>query len=94
MNDSNWGRHGNPNNENWYKTQRELPEYRERRIFSRDPIKIGLYELFLILSGFLLLSGLIPELRDWVYSGFNFTENWYNAVDAILDAMHAPQVPH
>jgi hypothetical protein len=92
--DSNWGSYGNPNRPEWSETRRELPEYRHQRIFTDEPMRIDLWTLFLIVMGFFFLSGVIPEIRDWVYSGINFTEEWYASVDAFLDFIKAPQVPH
>ena len=91
--DSNWGSYGNPNRPDWYTTKRELPEYRHEHIFTKEPVKISLWNLWLILMAFLLITAIVPELRDWVYGGIEFTQKWYDAVDSILDALHAPKPP-
>jgi hypothetical protein len=91
--DSNWGSHGNPNRPEWYTTKRELPEYRHDHIFIKQPIKISVWNLFLIFMGFLFITAIIPEFREWVYGGIEFTQRWYDAVDSILDALGAPKLP-
>jgi len=89
--DSNWGTHGNPNREEWY-------HYRNSLYGTQKPkpkkLTVTLETIFWIVSTFLILTAFVPDLRDWVYSGINFTQSWYDAVDSILDAMHAPKLPH
>jgi hypothetical protein len=100
--DPNWGNHGNPNRKNWYhfaRGQNEAtnlfsPRLKEHNIFSKKPIQIKLETIFWFVLGFLLLTAFVPSLREWVYSGIDFTEAWYNSVDSFLDALHVPQVPH
>ena len=53
---------------------------------------ISLWHLYLCIMSILLVTALIPNLREYVYSGIEFTEGWYNAVDDILDALNAPKV--
>jgi hypothetical protein len=57
-------------------------------------LTVNLETIFWIFGAILILTAFIPELRDWVYSGIDFTESWYSAVDSFLDALHVPQVPH
>ena len=89
--DSNWGPHGNPNREDWY-------HYRRNLYGINDPkpkkLTVTLETIFWITGAFLLITAFVPELRDWVYSGIDFTEAWYSAVDSFLDALHVPQLPH
>jgi hypothetical protein len=40
-----------------------------------------------------MVTAFVPSLRDYVYSGIEFTEAWYRGVDNLLDAFHVPQVP-
>jgi len=100
--DPNWGPHGNPNRKKWYhyaRGQNEVgnlfsPRLEEHNIFIKEPIRIKLETIFWFVLGFLILTAFIPSLREWVYSGIDFTQAWYDAVDSLLDALHAPKVPH
>ena len=89
--DPNWGKHGNPNNNSWYKYQRQYTLL-DNRIPKKKKIMVSLWNLYLCIMSILLVTALIPNLREYVYSGIEFTEGWYNAVDDILDALNAPKV--
>ena len=99
--DNNWGTHGNPNKENWYHYANGHNEnhnlfslrFKKYNIFSKKPIQVKLETIFWVVMGFLILTAFIPSLRDWVYSGINFTQAWYDAVDSMLDALGAPKLP-
>ena len=101
--DSNWGRHGNPNRPEWYAIRDSKHLSKDfsldskdpwaKRIFSSSGPKISLFHLYLIIVGFLMVTAFVPSLRDYVYSGIEFTEAWYRGVDNLLDAFHVPQVP-
>jgi hypothetical protein len=104
--DSNWGRHGNPNPEWWYRYprgRRDLPS-----IFSQDPVdstwdfldgfvddtpKVSLFTVVLILVVILLASGLSITVRELLYRGFDFAQIWYSGVDSMLDTFNVPKAP-
>lgn len=104
--DSNWGRHGNPNPSWWYRYprgRRDLPAlFNETPLesnwnvfdeFVDDTPKISLFTIVLILSVILLASGLSLTIRELVYQGFDFAQIWYNSIDSMLDAFNVPKVP-
>jgi hypothetical protein len=89
--DSNWGSHGNPNREEWYRYRHGLSSD-----FDVKPKKltVNLETIFWIVAAFLVITAFVPSLRDYVYSGIDFTQEWYDAVDSFLDALHVPKLPH
>lgn len=91
--DSNWGTHGNPNREEWYKFKNRHSTFGTYDIPPKK-ITVSLETIFWIILAVLLISALVPAVREWIFASWDFTQSWYDAVDDILDAMHAPKVPH
>jgi hypothetical protein len=62
-------------------------------IQEKDGTKINLWTFFLIILFILFLSGISITVRDWIYSGAELAQWWYDGVDDILDALGAPKLP-
>jgi hypothetical protein len=90
--DPNWGRHGNPNRDNWYRFQRNYQrtdlDLNESYNLRTSPWLVIWIILFLI-----LLGGFSDTARGLVFYGINITETWYASVDSMLDALGAPKLP-
>ena len=89
--DNNWGSHGNPNKEEWYHYRHSLSGDFEVK---PKKLTVNLETIFWIIGAFLVITAFVPELRDYVYSGIDFTQEWYDSVDSFLDALHVPKLPH
>ena len=92
--DTNWGSHGNPNRDSWYRFQRNYQRsdfdsyFDEPYNYKTSPWIVVWIILFLI-----LLGGFSDTARGVVFFGINITENWYAGVDSMLDALGAPKLP-
>ena len=90
--DTNWGQHGNPNRDNWYRYQRN---YQRSDIDSNESYnyKTSPWVIIWIILFFILLGGFSDTARGVIFYGINITENWYASVDSLLDALGAPKLP-
>ena len=90
--DTNWGRHGNPNRDNWYRYQRN---YQRSDIDSNESYnyKTSPWIIVWIIIFLILLGGFSDTARGVIFYGINITENWYASVDSLLDALGAPKLP-
>ena len=96
--DSNWGRHGNPNRDEWFHALRELKlsdtKYKNRPLFhDGTDLKISVWTIFWVIALILIISGFSETARGWVFYGVNIAEHWYAGVDSLLDALGAPKLP-
>lgn len=97
--DSNWGKHGNPNREDWYRTPRGLRELplsfhnNSLEESSDNDTKISVSTIFWILGLLLLLSGVSETVRELVYEGRTWADIWYSSIDNLLDTLGAPKLP-
>ena len=89
--DTNWGKHGNPNRDDWYRFTRNY----QHSAFdtNSDELKISIWTIIWILLAVLIISGFSETARGWVFYGVNIAEYWYSAVDSLLDALGAPKLP-
>ncbi len=90
--DTNWGQHGNPNRDSWYRYQRN---YQRSDIDSNDSYnyKTNPWTILWIIIFIIVLSGFSDTARGLVFYGINITETWYASVDSMLDALGAPKLP-
>lgn len=101
--DTNWGKHGNPNRPEWSRSPRGLdqlntkdwlPNYKDRPLFHDGmETKISVWTIFWVLAFIIILSGFSDTARGVIFYGINITENWYASVDSLLDALGAPKLP-
>jgi hypothetical protein len=90
--DTNWGKHGNPNRDSWYRYQRN---YQRLDIDSNITynLRTNPWIVLWIIIFLILLGGFSDTARGIVFYGINITENWYAGVDSMLDALGAPKLP-
>jgi hypothetical protein len=90
--DTNWGKHGNPNRRDWYHYQRN---YQRLDIDSNITynLRTSPWIVLWIIIFLILLGGFSDTARGIVFYGINITENWYAGVDSMLDALGAPKLP-
>jgi hypothetical protein len=90
--DTNWGKHGNPNRRDWYHYQRN---YQRLDIDSTQSynVRTSPWLVVWIIIFLILLGGFSDTARGIVFYGINITENWYAGVDSMLDALGAPKLP-
>ena len=90
--DTNWGRHGNPNRDSWYRYQRN---YQRSDIDTNYAInyKFSPWLVVWIILAIFILSGFSETARGVVFYGMNITEAWYASIDSMLDALGAPKLP-
>jgi len=90
--DPNWGPHGNPNRNDWYRYQRN---YQRSDIDTNNSYnyKIGPGTVIWVIVILIVLSGFSETARGVVFYGINITETWYASVDSMLDALGAPKLP-
>ena len=99
-NDSNWGKHGNPNRRDWYHYSHRAHDFftdsdrsEIEYLFKDDGPKIGVWTLLFVVAIIFILSGVSETARGVVFYGINITETWYTSVDSMLDALGAPKLP-
>ena len=90
--DPNWGRHGNPNRDNWYRFQRN---YQRTGLDTNESynLRTSPWLVIWIILLLILLGGFSDTARGLVFYGINITETWYASVDSMLDALGAPKLP-
>lgn len=90
--DPNWGRHGNPYRDDWYRFQRN---YQRSDIDTNTSYntRTSPWLIVWIILAIFLLSGFSDTARGLVFYGINITETWYASVDSMLDALGAPKLP-
>jgi len=101
--DTNWGKHGNPNRTDWSSTSRGLDQlntkswtanHKDRPMFHDGmDAKVSVWTIFWVLAFIIILSGFSDTARGVIFYGINITENWYASVDSLLDALGAPKLP-
>ena len=90
--DTNWGRHGNPNRDNWYHYQRNYQRSDTDTNFSYNT-GISPWTVIWVIAIIIVLSGFSETARGLVFYGINITEAWYSSIDSMLDALGAPKLP-
>ena len=96
--DTNWGKHGNPNRDEWFHALRGLNQldtnHKDRPLFhDGTDLKVSVWTIFWVIAGILIISGFSETARGWVFYGVNIAEHWYAGVDSLLDALGAPKLP-
>jgi hypothetical protein len=100
--DTNWGKHGNPNRTDWFHTLRELNQsntthwnkHKDRPLFHDGmETKVSVWTIVWVITFIIILSGVSDTARGVIFYGINITENWYASVDSLLDALGAPKLP-
>ena len=90
--DTNWGQHGNPNRDNWYRYQHN---YQRSDIDSNESYnyKTSPWVIVWVIAFIIILSGFSDTARCVIFYGINIKEYWYASVDSLLDALGAPKLP-
>ena len=89
--DTNWGKHGNPNRTDWYRYHRNY----QRSDFDSNSynIRTSPWTILWVIIFIFFLSGFSDTARGVIFYGINVTETWYASVDSMLDALGAPKLP-
>ena len=90
--DTNWGKHGNPNRRDWYHYQRNYQRSDNDSNVTYN-LRTSPWIVLWIIIFLILLGGFSDTARGIVFYGINITENWYAGVDSMLDALGAPKLP-
>jgi hypothetical protein len=101
--DPNWGKHGNPNRNEWFQTSRGLNElnskywevkHKDRPLFHDGmETRVSVWTIVWVVAFIIILSGFSDTARGVIFYGINITETWYASIDSMLDALGAPKLP-
>lgn len=101
--DPNWGKHGNPNRNEWFQTSRGLNElnskywevkHKDRSLFHDGmETRVSVWTIVWVVAFIIILSGFSDTARGVIFYGINITETWYASIDNMLDALGAPKLP-
>ena len=101
--DPNWGKHGNPNRTEWFRSSRGLNDLNPRRWSIDRPTrplfhdgletKVSVWTIVWVIAFIIILSGFSDTARGVIFYGINITETWYASIDNMLDALGAPKLP-